>query len=346
MIKPGTVVAPSPGQGADSTRQSSELAALLDREFAAISGAPVPAPTSALAPATSRGSSAPERTPRAPAAPPWVTRTSRTPVPAGPGLDLEEHPLPASKQRTEAEKAAIGARISPEWLTGLHTQIADLYGKVTGDFINPPANAEKALGMLREARQLLVEQPEEYASAEYRTAQVRAMLERAIGSRTSSRQLGPRIFAYEFVWLIAFVAGLIFAGYLAGWIGMVGNLGAATMNTVFPAWNAMMWGGVGGVVGSLYHLWWHVAEKQDFDGQYMIWYLVQPVMGLILGGILYLVLASGFLVLQVNLSDDMASAGARLLPYLTAVLAGFRQNFVYEQFDRMIALFTPGKSRS
>ena len=38
--------------------------------------------------------------------------------------------------------------------------------------------------------------------------------------------------------------------------------------------------------------------------------------------------------MQVNLADQKASQGARLLPYLAAVMAGFRQNFVYEQFDR------------
>ena len=104
-----------------------------------------------------------------------------------------------------------------------------------------------------------------------------------------------------------------------------------------------MWGGIGGVVGALYHLWWHISAEQDFDRQYLMWYLVQPIMGLVLGGIVFLLLAGGFLVLQVNLTDPNASTAARLIPYLVAVLGGFRQNFIYEQFDRVIALFTPGQ---
>ena len=105
-----------------------------------------------------------------------------------------------------------------------------------------------------------------------------------------------------------------------------------------------MWGGIGGVVGALYMLWWHVANLQDFDGQYSLWYLVQPLMGLVLGGIMFLVLAGGFLVVQVDLTNPKATTAVRLLPYLVAVLAGFRQNWVYEQLDRLMALFTPAAS--
>ena len=50
-----------------------------------------------------------------------------------------------------------------------------------------------------------------------------------------------------------------------------------------PFWNAMMWGGIGGVVGALYSLHWHVAIRQDFKKYYSMSYIVQPIMGLILG---------------------------------------------------------------
>ncbi len=101
-----------------------------------------------------------------------------------------------------------------------------------------------------------------------------------------------------------------------------------------------MWGGLGGVVGALYMLWWHIARLQDFDGQHNMWFLVQPIMGMVLGGIMFLIVAGGLLIVQVDLTNPQASTGARLLPYLLAVLGGFRQNFVYEQFDRLIAMFT------
>ncbi|PKO21880.1 MAG: hypothetical protein CVU38_12350 [Chloroflexi bacterium HGW-Chloroflexi-1] len=274
---------------------------------------------------------------------------TKTVMPSGPGSQPEAQPLPAPVERSDDQKAIIISRLNDVldagWQKAIHKQIDELYKQVATEFSSPPAQAEKALSLLREARQTLLETPEEYVAVEYRTLQVRAMLDRTRESRKQSRYYGPRVLGYQVTWIMLFLLGLVFAQPLANWIGQLGAMTATTMNDVFPVWNTMMWGGVGGVIGALYHLWWHISDQQDFDRQYLMWYLVQPIMGLVLGGIVYLILAGGFLVLQVNLADSNASTAARLLPYLTAVLGGFRQNFIYEQFDRLIALFTPG-SRS
>jgi hypothetical protein len=267
-------------------------------------------------------------------------------VPAGPGAEPEDKPLPAAIERSDDQKTIIINRLNQVldkgWQKALHGQIDDLYKQVAIEFSSPPANAEKALSMLREARQILVDTPEEYVAAEYRTLQVRAMLSRTRESRTHSAYFGPRLLAYEGGWLLLFLVGLIFANPLAQAIGRLGNITDASIMQVFPVWGTMMWGGIGGVIGALYHLWWHISDRQDFDRQYFMWYMVQPIMGMVLGGIVFLLMAGGLLVLQVNLTNNNASTAAQLLPYLLAVLGGFRQNFVYEQFDRVIALFTSG----
>ena len=141
------------------------------------------------------------------------------------------------------------------------------------------------------------------------------------------------------------VLGLIFAGPLTTLITGSDRVTGPALLNVYPIINTMIWGGIGGIVGALYTLWWHISREQDFDRNYLMWYMVQPLMGLVLGGIIFLIMAGGFLIINVNLTDDTASTGARLLPYLAAVLAGFRQNFIYEQFDRLIALFTPAEKR-
>jgi hypothetical protein len=311
-----------PGQSA-GRRTEPDLAALLDNEYVAISGGRATAGAYDGADAA-RGAEL------------WGQR----PVsPGGPGEDALDQPLAAPVQRTQEEKAAILARVSPEWLSTLNQQVSDLYEQVTTTYSSPPANAERAMGLLREARAVLTERPEDYSSAEFRVAEVRAMLGRTANSRQSGRYYGPRIFFYELGWLALFAVGLTFGGWLANWIGW---LSGSSVSGAVPTWNVMMWGGVGGVVGAMYHLWWHITDRQDFDPQYLMWYMVQPVMGVVLGGIIYLILATGFLVLEVNLSGQNAGTAARLLPYLAAVLGGFRQNFVYEQIDRVIGVFSPG----
>ncbi len=271
-------------------------------------------------------------------------------VPSAPGVTIEEDkPLP-TVERTEDQKTIVINRLNqvlnPDWQRAFHQQIDALYKQVATEFSSPPAMAERALTLLREARQLMIDSPEEYVNAEYRMMQVQAMLDRVKESRKQSTHYGPRILAYEAVWLLFLLLGLIFATPMSRWITSISGISGPALLDINPILNTMFWGGIGGVVGALYALWWHISEQQNFDRNYLMWYLVQPLMGLVLGGITFLILTGGFLILQVDLSDDKASTGARLLPYLTAVLAGFRQNFVYEQLERLISLFTPSTRRN
>lgn len=286
----------------------------------------------------------------------WAPPAADTLVPAMPATKgvmppssgLEEAPAPlVTVERDEDQKAIVISRLDKVldkgWQRALHQEIDGLYKQAATEFASPPEKAERALSMLREARQVLLDTPEEYVSAEYRTMQVRAMLDRMQTSRKKGVIYGPRILLYQAGWLVVLLALLVFAGPLTQWITQVGNVTGAALMNLYPIVNTMIWGGIGGIVGALYALWWHISEQQDFDPHHLTWYLVQPLMGVVLGGIIFLILAGGFLILQVDLTDEKATQGARLLPYLTAVLAGFRQNFVYQQFDRLIALFTPAQ---
>jgi hypothetical protein len=262
----------------------------------------------------------------------------------GPGQPAEVGPMPSPRQLTDQQRAAILASIDPAWLKALHVQIDELYQQISTSFASPPANSEQMLKMLHDARQTLIENPEEYVNAEYRVREVKAMLERTRTSRHDGNRYGMALLLYQVVWAVVLLAGLVMAGPMTAALSRLGSISGPTAGDIFPFWSTMMWGGIGGVVGALYMLWWHVANLQDFDGQYSLWYLVQPLMGLVLGGIMFLVLAGGFLVVQVDLTNPHAATAVRLLPYLVAVLAGFRQNWVYEQLDRLMALFTPAAS--
>ena len=251
--------------------------------------------------------------------------------------------MPSTRQLTDQQRAAIMTSIDPAWVKALHEQIDELYQQISTDFASPPDNSEQMLKMLREARQTLIENPEEYVNAEYRMREVKAMLDAhaqepaCTGTATGIGFL----LLYEVGWAVVLLAGLVMAAPLTAGLNRLGSISGATAANIYPFWSTMMWGGIGGVIGALYMLWWHVSSLQDFDGQYSMWYLVQPLMGMVLGGIMFLVLAGGFLVVQVDLTNPQTATAVRLLPYLVAVMAGFRQNWVYEQLDRLMAVFTP-----
>jgi len=282
------------------------------------------------------------------AVPAIIVPGGRDVLPPGPGVRPPLQPVPVPQPLAEDQKTIIINRLNEVrdtgWQRALHQQIDELYKQVTTEFSSPPGNADQMLTLLQEARQILLESPENYVAAEYRIAQVRSTMSRTRESRAQSAHLAPRVFVYEVVWLVLFLLGLVFAAPLAGVFTRAGDITGATASDLFPFWNTLMWGGIGGIIGALYALWWHVSDQQDFDRQYVMWYLVQPIMGVVLGGIVFLLLTGGFLILQIKPSDP--NAGARLLPYLVAVLAGFRQNFIYNQFDKLISLFAPSGNQN
>jgi hypothetical protein len=269
-------------------------------------------------------------------------------MPPGPGVRPAVQQLPTAQVFAEDQKTVVinrlNVNLNAEWQKSLHVRIDDLYKQVATKFSSPPANADRMLTLLTEARQILIESPENFVAIESRMMQVQVTMTRTTESRAQATRYGPRILGYEVLWLALLLLGLVFAAPLVELFTRSGAMTGATANDMFPFWNTLMWGGIGGIIGALYALWWHISDQQDFERQYLMWYLVQPIMGTVLGGIVFLLLSGGFLLLQVKPTDT--NAGARLIPYLVAVLAGFRQNFIYGQFDRLIALFAPGGNQA
>jgi hypothetical protein len=267
-------------------------------------------------------------------------------VPPGPGKEGEEGPLPAVIIRTEDQKTGVIKRLETvrdaEWQKKFHAQIDRLYREITEEFTTPPDVAQKMLEQLREARQMMIDNPEEFGTAEYRVMQVAASMQRRRQSRQQARGFGPWLFLYLAFWLLVYTVGLVFVTQISAFVQTWGRLTEAQLANLAPILNTMLWGGIGGVVGGMYALWYHISDRQDFDKNYAMWYYVQPLMGLVLGAITFLILAGGFLIVQVNIADPNASAGARLIPYLVAVLAGFKQDFVYDQLERVVSIFAPG----
>lgn len=153
--------------------------------------------------------------------------------------------------------------------------------------------------------------------------------------RASSRKIGIPLLIYEVVW----VGALLFLLY---WINFVGLQSAAVNETnVFDIQiilNSLIWGGFGGVVGALYALWKHIAKEQDFDAQYALWYVTNPILGLALGGFVYLLIQAGFLSLTAGASNGETINSAAVI-YVFAWICGFKQNVIYEIVRRILDVF-------
>ncbi len=259
---------------------------------------------------------------------------------------IEEPTLPP--ERPPEVEQRILTRLEKKRIDELHTQIDELYRDIPIHLSNRPDISSQALGLLRQARTILLERPQDFVEAEYKVRQAYLLYNRIENAEKWGEHYGWRVFWYEITVLVLFVfsfLGLLaysteFSGFLARLVGsQTPNQGVFT---AVGFWATFVWGGIGGVVGALYILWMHVSERQDFERQHVMWYIIQPIMGLILGGVTFLIIYTGLLSLQAT--QPAATALAReiqLFPCLIAFIAGFRPQFVFSLLTKIIKIINP-----
>jgi len=246
-----------------------------------------------------------------------------------PEVSSEEQPSP--KRTQEEVIKAVGRKR----LEALEDEIDILFSQVPTElYMDPDRNV--ALAPLRDAQDIVQERPRQYDLAMFKVAQVKMMLERRrrIVQETSSH--GYPLMVYEIAWFLLFLAGVVFAQRVADWLIVATGMAPTDFSTnLQPMLGTLMWGGIGGVVGGLWSLWKHVARDQDFDKQHTMWYLTQPIMGIILGGVIHLLFMAGVLVVQTSSTSAQATAAVHWFPSLVACLVGFRQNYAYGWMDSL-----------
>jgi hypothetical protein len=277
---------------------------------------------------------------RAPDGEPDPPDTPPEPVMPPLSTDAPSTDLTAS---TPAQESTARERLGDGLPKAMLDEIGVLYERVTNTTGAHVEMAERAMDLLSAARDLLLlGGAADFNLAERKVNEAKLILNRIDQSRRWSNTYGWGLLLYELVLFTGLVAAIIFDRGLAEWFGGLTGSGTATptMSAIFAPWSTMLWGGIGGIVGALYSLHWHVAELQDFDRQYSFWYIVQPFMGLILGGIIHLVIVAGMLALVPvsGLADGakVAAAAVNWFPCLVACLAGFRQKFAYELMDNIM----------
>lgn len=150
---------------------------------------------------------------------------------------------------------------------------------------------------------------------------------------------GLFLFFYAIAWFIGLLAGYSLTGGIFS--GLDSNRTIVAAGLVLAAWPVAAAGGLGGVFRLLRDLYEHISVEQDFDRRHVMSYLVQPIIGFVLGLVMYFLLASGYLSLD-SLFDGQSSAGVIdshgvvMLLLLLGWIAGFRQRAVIELVQQLI----------
>ncbi len=234
--------------------------------------------------------------------------------------------------------AQVARYIGKERREALDQEIERLYNEVAENLSDNKEDSAYALKVLSEAQNYVLEDIRQYDEALYRVAVVKTMLIRKQHLLRWSYTWGMFVFFYAMAWLVMFITGYLVTGNLE-------SIMNATVETsqgfiaVRAAWSSALAGGIGGVIGILYSLYWHVSMKQDFDRQYVMYYLVQPMMGFVLGAVVFMIISAGFLFIKTE-----NASGNQTIIYLQILLgfiAGFRQRVVFEMIDRLVQKISP-----
>jgi hypothetical protein len=258
--------------------------------------------------------------------------------PASPPLDLPELEQSEQEQLSRVrDEDEVLAYIGDEQRQQLWQAIARLYDEVPKVLVHDELQDE-ALQLLQSAQDILMERPRQFDVAKYKVGQVESILTRRRETTRWTNTYGWLTFLYEAAWVVVLSWAIFYAPAFVA--SITSSFGASeSLISVEQLWNTAAWGGVGGVLGALYSLYWHAAKVKDFDKQYLMWYVVQPVIGLIVGASLHVIIGAGFLTL---IGEPAVEQGTplRLFPYALSVIAAFRQRFILEVVDRVIQFVT------
>lgn len=250
-------------------------------------------------------------------------------------------------ERDQAKTEQIVKYIGPERRKKLDDEIEELYYVVAKELSDSKDDSSFALKTLREAQEIVIEDISDYDDALYRVAVVRTMLVRKQNLRRWSYTWGMVVFAYATVCLLLFVAGMVFVDFSSFAEGL--TQGAAALTS---SWITALTGGIGGVIAIYYSLSWRVAFKQEFDRQYIMKYLVQPVMGFVLGAVIFFITGAGYLVFNPGAAQESSNSlffGSEQLIAIQIILgfvAGFRQRVVYYMIDKIVEKISPEETES
>ena len=276
--------------------------------------------------------------------------------PAGqPEAQEQQYPIQSVQRETESlldspvtvvrQQDRLRFEVAPEFLSPdaqlIEDEIAGLYEAIDRFRETRRENTGHALSLLREARDIISGQPHRIERAQYNIQQARQIIERARSSRRRARGIAFRTFGLLILWLAA-LGGLGAALYLYPlevneFIAMVSASTGWNTSHYYPLLWTVATGGIGGCLGTISFLFERMRVHEDFDRQYILRSVIQPLMGIFLGLISY-----GLLVVLFN-SLDASIVGHPVTTYLPAALAlpiGLWQVYVYAAIFRVTRLLT------
>lgn len=245
-----------------------------------------------------------------------------------------------------ASPEPVQRRPTPESLRSVDAEIDELYKEVNRVLATRREVTGHALALLREAREIVTEEPGRLARAEYNLRRVRTILEKAQESRRQAGRYGLQVLIYLALWLSAIVVGaLSFYQYEGSFVTAITNLlegDPLSLDLIPPLLWALLGGGAGGVFGAVSSLLSLLGSGHELDRQLVVRYLLQPVLGVSLGLGVFALLVALFQLIEFDPGrflyiDEVAA--------IFGFIVGYWQESVFGLLYRILGTLTWSRRR-
>jgi hypothetical protein len=272
-----------------------------------------------------------------PSTPPW-------PVPQSvaihdPFETLDERPRIDEEAELVPDAAMAKTLITQERIDALWNEINETYDLVVNDVRGHFNTTQQSLSQLKKARELLLSGPENFDNAEQLVKEIKSRLRLEEKVRQWSGTRGAWLATYLVMWFV-----------LLSLSSLATNQVSQTAASFVPDWMVATWlpglfGGLGGVIGALWVLNKHITKCRDFDPIHTMWYITNPILGIALGVVTYLLVrGGGWLVTQIGSSGDFVMSPALTVTLIVlCIIVGFNQNVLWSLVDRFVKTVIPSE---
>lgn len=116
-------------------------------------------------------------------------------------------------------------------------------------------------------------------------------------------------------------------GYLIAFAVALGYLWTVELRGLLPIWFAeykllytcVLIGGLGGVVYCLRAVYLNRSVRNSWDSRWIVWYCLRPVVSCLVGGVAYVFLRAGLLILDAEQATSASSAGFLALAFIAGL---------------------------
>ncbi|MBN1679338.1 MAG: hypothetical protein JW966_03550 [Anaerolineae bacterium] len=228
----------------------------------------------------------------------------------------------------------LKALVDDERLQALWRQIDDLHEELVQTVKGDRGSTDVFQQELLQASSLLLESRANYDDARAIVYRIRADINRLRKVEADIMRYRPLMLNYYIGWGIALVVLGLLKELFAGVAESVG------VDVVSALYYPMLFGIAGALISGYITLDRHTNQLRDFDPIHTSWYLFNPLLGGMMGLLMFL-LAS---IANEDLLKENASGAELAIALLLCVVAGMNQNTVLQQLNDMLKRF--GGSRN